>query len=187
MKSYSRRELLNTAAGGAVLTAFLAGGVGAALADQKGGGGDDKSPEDKKKDRGFSFSVVPDITTLDFTRDIAPGDTFATGPFYIEGPIYLPSDVDATGNPGTATPIGTFRSTGWITDGLTGHGLSNQSFEFPSGSLEVVGADGPLRAVAGGTGQFRNVRGQGTYEDINTDNLSFHIVFKLLGAGEKLH
>jgi hypothetical protein len=175
MKNVSRRELLSTAAGSAALMGLLVGTSTPAQA----------APGNGKGNQGFTFEVLPDMTTLDFVREVAMGETFPTGPFYISGSIYRNNSLDPMGNPNPgAQSIGTFREWGWIHDGVTGDAVVNQSFEFSSGQLQVAGSRPSERlGVTGGSQQFFNVRGQGIYTVINAENFSFRVQFKLQGAG----
>lgn len=180
MKSYSRRKLLGSAAGSAAFLGLLVGSAkpGEALAGNGNGNGNG----------GFSFEVVPDLTTLDFVRELVPGETFPTGPFYVSGTIYRKGGLDAMGNVlPSAKEVGTFREWGWIYDAMTGDAVVNQSFEFSSGHLQLSGSKGaPKLGVTGGSYQFQNARGQGVYTVINPDNFTFGVSFKLLGAGGKI-
>ena len=108
--------------------------------------------------------------------DVAP----ATGPgqaFYVEGTI-----CDKLS--GACNPAGTFRCWGWQTlSGLPSNvTVVSQEFEiFGRGKLQVHGVEdsGP-RAVTGGTGDFRNVRGEGVF-DLSAGT-EFTVRFKLQGA-----
>ena len=87
------------------------------------------------------------------------------------------------------TPIGTFLCWGWIIGDLldpTSPAVVSQEFIFSDrGKIQVQGSEdsGP-RAVVGGTGDFRNVRGQAIGFDLSQfiDFGEFVGTFKLIGA-----
>lgn len=104
--------------------------------------------------------------------------------FYIEGPIYPEGSIN---NDGTLTPgaesIGVFRC--W---GMLGPGVVSQEFDIEGrGRIEVQGleVDGK-RAVVGGTGDFRFVRGEGdfafTFDAPVPGAFFFRVTFHLSGA-----
>jgi hypothetical protein len=129
------------------------------------------------------LEVATDLSTFDAVRTPAGGDPFPTGPFYVQGPIFPEGTLDADGDPGGATSIGTFRCWGWIFDGSTALGAVSQAYEIDGrGRIQVQGLEDGTRAVTGGTGQFRNVRGEGSFEGINPENFSFRASFALQGA-----
>ncbi len=108
----------------------------------------------------FSFDAIP-----------SPGGQLA---FHIKGTI-----VD--GGP----PIGTFRCWGWVND--DGFTNVNQIYSIDGrGAIMTQGVEfgPPSIAVTGGTGDFRNVRGEGFFGDAaNPNSISdFSIEFKLRGA-----
>lgn len=182
MEKVTRRKMLGTAAGGGVALATLILGPAAAqaatLSAQKRG---------RRKGKFLVVEVVPDFTTLDFIREVAPGDTFPTGPFFVQGSIYRDGSVDNMGEAGDSTPIGTYKAWGWISDGMTGEACLAQSFDYNNnGMVQLQGPQTEWRAVTGGTDRFRNVRGEARFEDINVENMSFRAYFKFQGAGNKL-
>jgi len=126
--------------------------------------------------------VKVDFSTIDF----APGTKWAKlgTAFYVTGDICAePNLLDED-----CTPIGTFHCWGWITDFLDPESLAVVSQEYGldgRGKIQVQGVEdeGP-RAVTGGTGDFRNVRGEATGFDLS-DLLAggeFIATFKLKGA-----
>lgn len=132
----------------------------------------------------LTLEVAPDLSTFDTVREVAPGDVTPTGPFYIEGLIFPTGTLNPDGTvPPGATPIGTFRCWGWIFDGSTFPPVAVVSQEFKidgQGDIQVQGLEGDRRAVTGGTGDFKNVRGEGNFELLNpTVNLSFRVTFSL--------
>lgn len=89
---------------------------------------------------------------------------------------------------GPCTPKGTFHCWGWIRgDGL---GVVAQEFDLDGyGKIQVQGVedDGP-RAVTGGTGAFRNVRGEATgfdFSQFGSGPGEFIADFRLIGAKKK--
>jgi hypothetical protein len=101
------------------------------------------------------------------------------GAFYIGGSIF--NEGESSGNGDEA--IGRFDCWGWITADPDSPGFVSQEWNlFGVGKLLLSGAEdaGP-RAITGGTGQFRNVRGQATGFEFFDG--SFVATFELLGAG----
>lgn len=94
-------------------------------------------------------------------------------------------NADGTVKPGADTN-GAFRCWGWIFDAGTGAGVVAQEFALNRrGTIQIQGLEGDVRAVTGGTGRFRNARGQARVEVIKppTDpNFSFRAAFELLGG-----
>jgi hypothetical protein len=151
---------------------------------------DDEEDDDDgdHRRRGRVLDVLPDIATFDSVRELTMGDTLPTGPFYIQGSIYPGESLGPDGvlvDPLTEA-IGTFRSWGWIVDGVTGLAVVHQSFELEGGSLQIQGLEDEKRAIIGGTDRFRNVRGEVKVAPINPANLSFRAQFHLQGAGHHL-
>ena len=93
------------------------------------------------------------------------------------GPFYIPGDIF---DPDTGDLIGKFHCWGWFFDG--GAVVSQEWELFGRGKIQVQGVedDGP-RAVTGGTGDFRNVRGEITGADLSAFP-DFTATFKLIGA-----
>jgi hypothetical protein len=122
------------------------------------------------------------------THVFADFDAGAPGPgggfqFYVSGDICKEKTLldRGTGMPTTCTPIGVFHCWGWDTGG----GLAVVSQEYGldgRGKIQVQGVEdeGP-RAVTGGTGEFRKVRGQATKFDFSEfmDTGRFVVTFKL--------
>ncbi len=144
------------------------------------------SPAHVRRGGGLKLDVAPDLSTFDAVREAEPGDATPTGPFYVAGSIYPPGTLDPDGAvPEGAAPIGTFRCWGWLFDGSAGLAVVSQAFELDgAGEIQVQGVEDDRRAVTGGTGRFRNVRGEGRFEVLNPENLAFRAVFHLVGAGE---
>lgn len=98
------------------------------------------------------------------------------GPFYIPGEIF---------DPDTNDKVGDFHCWGFFFNGGA-LGVVSQEFDlFDLGKIQVQGVEdeGP-RAVTGGTGNFRNVRGEMTGADLSNFP-DFTVYFKLLGAGRR--
>jgi len=123
--------------------------------------------------------VEVDFSTFDLTPSPGGG-----GAFYVRGAIFNEGESSANGD----TAIGRFDCWGWQVDAIVlDDPLVSQELNlFGVGKLQVQGAeDAGARAVTGGTGQFRNVRGEATgfdFSDLEVDG-SFVATFKLLGAG----
>lgn len=118
--------------------------------------------------------------TLRVVADLGDLEVVATangGPFYVPGEIF---------DPDTGDVIGRFHCWGWFFDAGTGPGsgaVVSQEWElFGRGKILVAGVEdeGP-RAVTGGTGDFRNVRGEMTGADLSAFP-DFTATFKLIGA-----
>jgi len=128
------------------------------------------------------MEVAPDLATFSATREVAEGENFPTGPFYIEGSLYPIGTLNADGTvPADAEAIGTYRCWGWIVEGVSGAAVVNQSYELDdSGSILVNGYEATeFRIVTGGTGDFVGARGIGTTTAINAENLTFSIAFDI--------
>ncbi|MBI3959973.1 MAG: hypothetical protein HY328_14265 [Chloroflexi bacterium] len=126
------------------------------------------------------YDVAADLDTFDAMREVADGDVFPTGPFYLEGNIYPNGTLDADGvAPDDAEPIGIFRCWGWQYDGSAeGDAVVQQIYELDGlGEIHLQGRDSQPKAVIGGTGIFRDVSGVALRRDINPDNVTFHAVF----------
>ncbi len=95
------------------------------------------------------------------------------------GPFYIPGDIF---DPDTGDLIGEFHCWGFFFDGFA-LAVVSQEFElFGRGKIQVQGVEdeGP-RAVTGGTGEFRNVRGEMTGADLSAFP-DFTVTFKLIAT-----
>ena len=116
--------------------------------------------------------------------DVALGDIdSAGGAFYTTGTI-----CKELGPVGTCVSIGTFHCWGWIFNASdpTSSAVVSQEWNLDGrGKIQVQGVeDGGPRAVTGGTGDFRNVRGEATgfdFSDFVVDS-EFTGTFKLIGG-----
>ncbi len=132
---------------------------------------------DDDDDGDLVLRVEADFSTFDFpTSSTTAG---AVGPFYIAGTI---CEDPTLGDP--CMPIGVFHSWGWIPP--SGVGLVSQEFNLTGrGKIQTQGLEdeGP-RAVVGGTGNFRNVRGEATSVDLSSFMAigEFVATFDLIGA-----
>ena len=121
---------------------------------------------------------------LDLTSfDVAVGDFVGTGgAFYVRGNI-----CKELGPVGTCVPIGTFHCWGWLFDASdpASSAVVSQEFNLDGrGKIQVQGVeDGGPRAVTGGTGDFKNVRGEATGFDFSNflSDGEFTGTFKLIG------
>ncbi len=122
---------------------------------------------------------------LDPPPDFAPPGTRGGSAFYIRGTI-----CEEQQGP-DCTPAGVFHCWGWQTapGTLDNEVVVSQSFQIDGrGSIEVQGVEAfgdnfIPRAVGGGTGDFRNVRGEMTSADVAVPELI--TTFRLLGAKRK--
>ena len=114
--------------------------------------------------------------TLRVLADVGLLELIATpngGPFYIPGDIF---------DPDTGDLIGKFHCWGWFFDGGANAVVSQEWELFGRGKIQVQGVeDNGRRAVTGGTGDFRNVRGKMTGADLSAFP-DFTATFKLIGA-----
>jgi hypothetical protein len=131
--------------------------------------------------------LVLRVTTdafMDFDSTI--GGTTAKGgaAFHVSGDICVEPDLGSA-----CTPMGKFHCWGWLIGPLQLVGPVSQEYNlFGRGKIQVQGIedDGP-RAVVGGTGDFRMVRGEATGFDLSEfgDSGEFIATFKLIGAKRK--
>ena len=123
----------------------------------------------KPNDNELTVQVFVDFNTFDL-RDGGAG----TGPFYVGGAIVDPS---------TGQALGEFQCWGWFFQ--ADRNMVNQEFNIDSrGKIILTGEeDGGLRPITGGTGDFRNVRGDTTFDlsNLGVDG-SFLATFRLIGA-----
>ena len=121
------------------------------------------------------------------TFDVAVGTFVAVGgAFYVAGDIC--EELDALG---PCTPIGSFHCWGWLfdTSDPASSAVVSQEFNLDGrGKIQVQGVeDGGPRAVVGGTGDFKKVRGEATGFDFSNfvSDGEFSGTFKLQGAKGK--
>ncbi len=125
----------------------------------------------------YAGKLVLDVEADNGAFDAAFADTGAgVGcAFYIPGLIF---------EAGTSNQIGTFHCWGWdvACDGATAVVVSQEFNLHGRGKIQVQGVeDEGARAVTGGTGEFRNVRGEMTGADL-IKFPNFTVTFKLIGA-----
>ena len=118
------------------------------------------------------------------TFDVALGDFVGMG-----GAFYVTGDICNELAPvGTCMSIGTFHCWGWLFDAAdpASSAVVSQEFNLDGrGKIQVQGVeDGGPRAVTGGTGDFRNVRGEATGFDFSNflSDGEFTGTFKLIGG-----
>ena len=136
-----------------VLLAVSLGAAGPSLAHEKGL---------------LVLDVKPDGGTFTMVDDGNSG-----GPFFISGLIFAPGTV--------VDPIGKFLCWGYFgEEGAVA--VVSQEFDLDGrGKIQVQGVeDEGLRAVTGGTGDFRNVRGEA--DVVMTGPLNFTSSFRLIGV-----
>jgi hypothetical protein len=81
---------------------------------------------------------------------------------------------------GTIAGGGTFQCWGWVLEGGAPT-LVSQIYFLSDGQIHTQGREGGLLSVVGGTGAYKNARGQGLQTFIDDDN--FTIKFELIGSG----
>ena len=119
----------------------------------------------KSKKGKLNLFVDVDEGSFDFVG--LPENGFGERP----GPFNIVGDFDDGG---------TFRCWGWIDEDFAGS--VSQVFNFPGrGSIMTQGIEGGFLAVTGGTGDFRNVRGE-ALQTFTGDGFDFTIEFDLKGA-----
>ncbi len=100
------------------------------------------------------------------------------GAFYIGGAIFDEGESSANGD----TAIGHFDCWVWFQAAGTAGFVLQEWNLFGVGKLQLQGAeDGGPRAITGGTGQFRNARGEATGFEFFEGY--FEGTFKIIGAG----
>ena len=134
--------------------------------------------EAKGKKGDLVLRVATDGNTFDFTDPAGPGGGAA---FYISGVICADPTLFAF-----CDPIGMFHCWGWLIGPDQLAAVVSQEYDLDGrGKIQVQGVEdeGP-RAVTGGTGDFRNVRGEATGFDLSDLFVGgeFTATFKLKGA-----
>lgn len=101
-------------------------------------------------------------------------DANGRGPFYVGGAIV---------DPNTGQTLGEFQCWGWFFE--ADRNMVNQEYNlFDRGKIILTGEeDGGIRPITGGAGDFRNVRGEATFDfsNLSVDG-SFLASFHLIGA-----
>ena len=103
--------------------------------------------------RDLTVEVFVDFNTFDL-RDGGAG----TGPFYVGGRIV---------NPKNGQELGEFHCWGWFLE--SNRDMVNQEYNLAKhGKIILTGEeDGGLRAIVGGTQDFRNARGDAKFDNSN--------------------
>ena len=98
------------------------------------------------------------------------------GPFNVEGTVFVGED-----------PVGTFQCWGWVFADFSTN--VSQVYNIDDSAIMTQGLEGGLLAVVGGTGDFRNVRGEGN-QDFNNpfgenpaESFDFTLTLNLTGGG----
>ncbi len=139
---------------------------------------------------GFTVAEAGTLTLRVDTDEFADFDVTDNGvnqngaAFYVSGVICAELDLLNA----SCTPIGKFHCWGWLVGPTQEVALVSQEFDIDGrGKIQVQGVedDGP-RAIVGGTGDFRNVRGEATGFDLsefqNADfDGEFIATFELIG------
>jgi hypothetical protein len=125
------------------------------------------------------------------THEFTDFDQTSSGIFQGGAAFYVSGDIcEELALLGPCTPIGKFHCWGWLIGPTQAVGLVSQEFDIDGrGKIQVQGIedDGP-RAVVGGTGDFRDVRGEATGFDFSqfaSGPGEFIVDFDLKGAKGK--
>jgi hypothetical protein len=137
---------------------------------------------------GFTVAEAGTLTLRVDTHGFADFDVTDNGILQDGAAFYVSGDICAElVLLGDCTPIGTFHCWGWLVGPTQEVALVSQEFDIDGrGKIQVQGVedDGP-RAIVGGTGQFRNVRGEATGFDLSefmgTGQGEFIATFELIG------
>ena len=114
------------------------------------------------------LDVVPNFGDFSMVPD--PGDP-SQGPFYVSGTIFAD---------GTSMEIGEFHCWGYFAQGGSIVVVSQEFNLDGRGKIQTQGIENDgLRAVVGGTGDFRNVRGEANVEFTAS---GFTASFRLIGV-----
>ena len=139
---------------------------------------------------GFTVAEASPLTLRVDTDEFATFDQTTNGVFVGGAAFYVSGDICAELDllNASCTPIGKFHCWGWLVGPTQELALVSQEFDIDGrGKIQVQGVedDGP-RAVVGGTGEFRNVRGEATGFDLSeflsgTFAGEFIATFQLIG------
>ncbi len=126
-----------------------------------------------------SFARDKNLLVLDVVADGSELDIVSSPTFMDQGPFYIPGTIYAAG---TEDVIGEFHCWGFFIQRGALTVVSQEYDLFDRGKIQVQGIEdeGP-RAVTGGTGDFRSVRGEMTGADLS-EFPEFTVTFKLEGA-----
>ena len=115
------------------------------------------------------------ILILDVVADLS---TFDLLPSAFGGPFYVGGSLE---DPDTGEVLGLFHCWGFM---FAGGAVVNQEYDLTGrGKIILAGVeDAGLRAVTGGTGEFRNVRGQASGFDFSEFPPLFPVTFELIGG-----
>ena len=135
---------------------------------------------------GFTVAEADTLVLRVDTDGMATFDAHVAAPgggaaFYVSGVICADPTLFAD-----CDPIGTFHCWGWLIGPDQLAAVVSQEYDLDGhGKIQVQGVEdeGP-RAITGGTGEFRNIRGQATGFDLSTffTNGDFIATFKLIGT-----
>ena len=122
----------------------------------------------------LTLRVVADLGTLDIIKKKGPGATF-----------YVTGDICADPTAGAAcTAVGKFDCWGWMVGDAAGTVVVAQEWNiFDRGKIALQGVEdaGP-RPITGGTGEFKNARGEAKGFDFANFPPEFIGEFKVIGA-----
>jgi hypothetical protein len=177
MEPVSRRKLLAAGSGVALATALVGASTASAQQNEPPG-----RPKLEWLDR-YVLSVNQQAG--DFFRQPPAANQVSTGPAYFTGTLWDPRDVGADGLPTAgAMQRGTYRAFAWIY--VAGTPIPQfaavHSFDFfGMGQVIAGGVTDNSVAVTGGTGTFRDARGEIRVASTNPAGTVIGLEFDLVG------
>lgn len=173
MERISRRNLLAASGSAAAVGALALPGIAAA--------------QQPRPVPGFLFwifklDLVIDLASGDAARQAAAGSTAPpSGPFYVTGRFYKEADVNRDGTLRSgAVQLGTYRSWGWGYNPVTGEALATHEFDwFGRGKILAAGTTDISVPVTGGTGEFKQVRGEVRADIMSATAGAYRLEFEL--------
>jgi hypothetical protein len=177
MEPVSRRKLLAAGSGVALASALVS--ASAASAQQI-----TQPPGTPKLDWLDRYVLSVSQTASDFIRQPSTPNQFVNGPAYFTGSLWDPRDVGTDGTPAAgAMQKGSFRAFAWIYVAGTPIpqfvGVHTYDF-FGLGQVIASGVTDNSVAVTGGTGTFRDARGEIRVASANSAGTLIALEFDLL-------
>jgi hypothetical protein len=173
MEMISRRNLLAASGGAAAVGALALPGIAAAQQPR---------PVPGFTWWVFKLDLVIDLASGDAARQAAAGSTVPpSGPFYVTGRFYKEGDVNRDGSLRSgAMQLGVYRSWGWGYNPVTGEALSMHEFDwFGKGKLLAAGTTDTSVPVTGGTGDYKQVRGEVRADIMSASAGAYRLEFEL--------
>ena len=175
MEKITRRNLLAVSGGAAAVGALALPGIAAA------------QPPRPLPGPGwwiFKIDLIIDSNTADSVReDSIGGRTAPTGPYYVTGRFYEENDVNNDGTVRSgAQQLGVYRAWGWGYGAVARETLTTREYDwFGKGKLLVAGTSERSTPVTGGTGFFKQVRGEERTAIVNLNAGAYRVEFELEG------